>query len=286
MSTRFGIIYTAMLKKTTKLQKILVPVELTEASLSAVENAQRLAAGGARIYLMHVVAATPQAPDPPTAGDTIPADVEMLNRSAALENFIRRKLRAPSRFVRVVRCGDPAGEILAFAREERVDAIVLSLGSGRDDETGRAGGTAARVLRHSPVPVLVVKREAARKPAGTRTRDTEERNAMPYDERYLHEIRQKVCRKCIDRTASGLCVNPTFDSCAINRYLPEIIDIVLTAPGDDLGAYVAKLRERVCSICEHQSPGGRCDMREDLECALDRYFPLVIEAVREAGSAQ
>lgn len=103
---------------------------------------------------------------------------------------------------------------------------------------------------------------------------------MGYDERYLKAIRETVCNKCIDRTSAGICAASTYEACAINRFLPEIIDIVLTTEANDARAMTARLREDVCSVCQHQSPDGRCDLRDDVECALDRYFPLIIEAIQ------
>ncbi len=43
--------------------------------------------------------------------------------------------------------------------------------------------------------------------------------------------------------------------------------------------YVEVLRTNVCSRCDFHSPDGSCEKRDKLECALDRYYPLVIEKV-------
>ncbi len=270
-----------MLKKLTHINKILVPVDLTDASLSAVEAALTLSREKrSQIYLLHVVASAGGRPGPDT-GSAVAAAEEQ-SRYRAMEEYFLKKAKPRSKFACIVRSGVPALEILKFAREEGVDLIVLHLEAGPAGGPPRTGGTSDRVIRNAGVPVMVVKPgHPARKRTDTIPSKTEEEFIMHHDERYLQAIRERVCVKCIDRTTSGLCVASTFDACAINRYLPEIVDIVLAAPEGGNEEYVARLREKVCSVCQHQSPDGRCDMRDDVECALDRYFPLVIEAIQE-----
>lgn len=263
-----------MWKKLSNITKILVPVDLSDASLCAVEAALTLSREKkSQICLIHVITASPARAALGAPGTVADAEAETRRKYAAMEEFFQKKVKHQSRFAFIVRKGIPADEILTFAREEGVDVIVLPVGADEPGGPVRAGGTADQVVRNATVPVMVVKPESlTRKIEGA---------AMACDERYLQEIRQRVCAKCIDRTSSGLCVATAYESCAINRYLPEIIEIVLTTEGAEPGACVAKLRERVCSVCLHQSPDGRCDLRDDVECALDRYFPMVVEAIRE-----
>jgi nucleotide-binding universal stress UspA family protein len=272
-----------MWKKLSNINKILVPVDLTDASLCAVEAALALSREKkSQIYLIHVITNSP-ARLAPGAGEKPPErDAEMQRKYRAMEEFFLKKVKPRSKFACIVRSGVPAREILTFAREEGVDVIVLPVGTDPGDDPVKSGGTAERIVRNATVPVLVVKPEpVARKIAGTMTPGGEGGSTMAYDERYLQAIREKVCTKCIDRTSAGLCAASTYEACAINRHLPEIIDIVLSTGGNNLGAYTARLRETVCSVCQHQSPDGRCDLRDDVECALDRYFPLVVEAIQE-----
>ncbi len=270
-----------MLKKLSHINKILVPVDLTDASLSAVEAAVTLSREKkSQIYLLHVVAPAEGRPGPDSGSPDAGAEEQSGYR--AMEEYFLKRAKPPSKFACIVRSGIPAPEILKFAREEGVDVIVLHVDPGPAGGPPRVGGTSDRVIRNAGVPVMVVKPgQPARKRTDTNPSKTEEEFTMQYDERYLQAIRERVCMKCIDRTTSGLCVASTYDACAINRYLPEIIDIVLALPDAGNEVYVAKLRETVCAVCQHQSPDGRCDMRDDVECALDRYFPLVIEAIQD-----
>jgi nucleotide-binding universal stress UspA family protein len=276
-----------MWKKLTNINKILVPVDLTDASLCAVEAALTLSREKkSQIYLIHVITSSPARLALGADENPPDRDAEMQRKYRAMEEFFLKKVKPQSKFACIVRNGIPAREILTFAREEGVDVIVLPIGTDPGDDPVRAGGTADRVVRNATVPVLVVKPEpVAKKIAGNAPLDGDGGNSMAYDERYLQAIRQKVCTKCIDRTSSGLCAASTYEACAINRYLPEIIEIVLTTPGTGTEAGIARLRETICSVCHHQSPDGRCDLRDDVECALDRYFPLIVEAIQEVKSA-
>jgi len=269
-----------MWRKLTEPRRVLVPVDLTDDSLCAVETAVACSREPkAQIYLIHVIS---------------PGE-ESGKKAVAMENFFLRKVKHQANVACIVRTGTPAREILRFAREENIDLVVLPVGTASHGGTRDAGGVADIVIRNATVPVVVVKPDSAVRQLAAQARPgmaraerdpgrmTEGVHMMKYDEKYLQEIRQRVCSKCIDRTASGLCTASTFDACAINRFLPEIIDIVLAEPVDDYATYVARLRSRVCSACERQSPDGRCDLRDDVECALDRYFPMVIEAIRDAA---
>jgi len=92
-------------------------------------------------------------------------------------------------------------------------------------------------------------------------------------------IRQKVCRKCIDGDGKGGCRLAIDDSCGLDKFFPEIVQTVLNVHSDSYQDYVDALRANICSSCEHQFADGVCKKRDTLECALDRYFPIVIEVI-------
>lgn len=281
------IFYTVMWRKLVNITRILVPVDLTDASLCAVEAALTLSREKkSQIYLIHVIPNPPARLAPGSGEASAADDAEMQRKYRAMEEFFLKKVKPQSKFACIVRSGVPAREILRFAREEGIDVIVLPVGTDPGDDPVKAGGTADRVVRNATVPVLVVKPDAVARKIAVAPGTGEDRGPAPgRDERYLLAIREKVCMKCIDRTPGGVCAASTFEACAINRFLPEIIDIVLSTGGDDPAAAVTRLRDEVCSLCLHQSPDGRCDLRDDAECALDRYFPLLVEAIRDVQHA-
>ncbi|MBI4429265.1 MAG: hypothetical protein HY562_09115 [Ignavibacteriales bacterium] len=89
-------------------------------------------------------------------------------------------------------------------------------------------------------------------------------------------LRAHVCRKCIDGDGRGNCRLAREESCALQAFHPEVFSLINALESDSYDAFVQALRARICSVCEHQTPEGVCLKRQTLECALDRYYPLVI----------
>jgi hypothetical protein len=104
-------------------------------------------------------------------------------------------------------------------------------------------------------------------------------------ENYWQAIQQKVCTKCIDRDSLGNCLLSEGDACALRTHLPQIVEAILSVQSAALDPYVAALRRHVCSECRSQSFDKSCSLRRSLDCGLDRYFPLVIEAIEEVNHA-
>ena len=67
----------------------------------------------------------------------------------------------------------------------------------------------------------------------------------------------------------------------IERFFPQILEVVRMNYSASMEPYEAALRQKVCSTCINQSSDGKCVVREDLECSLDRYFPLIVQAIEE-----
>jgi hypothetical protein len=100
---------------------------------------------------------------------------------------------------------------------------------------------------------------------------------------YLEAIRSRVCSVCIDGILDTgdqfvRCGLPSERICPIEAYLPEVVDVIKTINSPKIEDYVAVLRENVCAQCE-QTPDGICELRLSADCALDRYFILVAEAI-------
>lgn len=94
-------------------------------------------------------------------------------------------------------------------------------------------------------------------------------------------VQDKICRKCIDGDGRGNCRLPKGESCALQQFLPAIIETVQAIDWAPYEAYVNALRANVCSQCKEQNASGVCVRRDKLECALDRYFGLVIRVIDE-----
>lgn len=100
---------------------------------------------------------------------------------------------------------------------------------------------------------------------------------------YWHDIRERVCVKCIDGDGEGNCRLDPSSECAVITYLPLIIDAVGRVKSSDIAVYETELRLSVCSRCRHTTAGNHCTLRTELECGLDRYFPLIVNAIEECG---
>ncbi len=101
-------------------------------------------------------------------------------------------------------------------------------------------------------------------------------------EQYWHAVQSGVCARCVDSDGHGHCRLDGEEECALRAYFPGIVEAILSVHDPMIEPYVDSLRRNVCASCRHQTPDGKCSPRSRLDCGLDRYFPLVIDAVEEA----
>jgi hypothetical protein len=102
-------------------------------------------------------------------------------------------------------------------------------------------------------------------------------------EAYWQAVQYKVCVNCIDSDGHGTCRLRGEEECGLKTYFPQIIGAILSVVNTRIEPYVDALRKKVCSFCRHQTHDGRCSFRARLDCGLDRYFPLIVEAVEEVS---
>lgn len=105
-------------------------------------------------------------------------------------------------------------------------------------------------------------------------------------EQYWDAVQRTVCRKCVDSDAKGNCRLTGEEECGLRLHFPKIVDTVLSVEADTLDPYIEALRRNVCAYCRHQSPDGTCMFRGRADCGLDRYFPMIVEAVEEVRRAR
>jgi hypothetical protein len=99
-------------------------------------------------------------------------------------------------------------------------------------------------------------------------------------DKYLRAIRKNICSICVDSTETGKCTLNEHENCALELYLPKIVEIVHSTQSEEMEDYVRSLRYGVCLDCRAQEEDGSCYLREDINCALDRYFPLIVETIQ------
>jgi hypothetical protein len=95
-------------------------------------------------------------------------------------------------------------------------------------------------------------------------------------------VRERICNVCSDRTADGACGLEDPNSCALFRLFPEVALAVQSTDSNDIRDYIRAIREKVCSVCNEQTPDGECESRKQVQCSLDAYLLLVIDAIEEA----
>jgi hypothetical protein len=99
-------------------------------------------------------------------------------------------------------------------------------------------------------------------------------------------VRERICRVCTDRTASGECGLEEPSSCALFRLFPEVAKAIESVHSDDICDYLDAIRRNVCSVCAGQDHAGNCEARQEVRCALDAYLVAVVDAVEEATGKQ
>ncbi|MDI1452173.1 universal stress protein [Polyangium sp. 6x1] len=144
-------------------QKILVPIDFEETSEHALERAIELAAKlGAAVTVVHVYSLTVYSfPD----GSYLPASelAESVRQGAQrkLDAVLAAQRARGVRLDGVLREGRSADEICKTAAEISADLIVM--GTHGRGAIGRTllGSVALAVLRHAPVPVMTIRKNAA-----------------------------------------------------------------------------------------------------------------------------
>jgi nucleotide-binding universal stress UspA family protein len=165
-------------------EKILVPVDFSEASARALTLSRRLAADGAQLTLLHVLPVTPIDVDAEaTARARATSDHLGILRSDQTAHASPRRFMGPftagtlERFtpsaraiaeelqawangdattIALLTMGEPGEEIVAVAARGRFGLVIISSpghGAGHDIVMG---GVVGRVIRTAPCPVLVV----------------------------------------------------------------------------------------------------------------------------------
>jgi hypothetical protein len=104
-----------------------------------------------------------------------------------------------------------------------------------------------------------------------------------HESKYREAMRRVVCEHCIDFAEDGSCKTHDADGCAVFRYLPELVQIALTLHERKVEPYVEAVRKHLCTSCRDSAGTGQCELRENLDCGLNRYLPMVLEAIEEVN---
>jgi hypothetical protein len=95
-------------------------------------------------------------------------------------------------------------------------------------------------------------------------------------------VRNRICRVCTSRTISGDCGLEEPSSCALFHLFPQVAAAIQSVHSNDIHQYIEAIRGQVCSVCADRAADGSCETRQQVQCALDAYLLLVVDAIEEA----
>jgi universal stress protein A len=143
-----------------KLKKLLVPIDFSESSRKALQYAVSFATCfKAEILLLHAVEMLPPGLPTSFAAESIAETGALQEQGAkhialwrqAIEKHVPAKAR--------IEIGSPSEMILRAASESKADLIIIGTHGHSGLERWFMGGTARKVVRHAPCPVLVVREQ-------------------------------------------------------------------------------------------------------------------------------
>ena len=99
---------------------------------------------------------------------------------------------------------------------------------------------------------------------------------------YWEAIRQQVCGVCLDQADDGEC-GLKGRTCALQAHLPRLVEVLSRVESTRMDEYEAAVRAEICPGCSGQDAQGRCALRDQPDCALFAFLPLVLEAVESVN---
>jgi nucleotide-binding universal stress UspA family protein len=151
------------------IRTILVPIDFSIHSKNALKYAVPLAEKfSAALRLVYVVEPTIYPADLGFGQVVLPGVEEELREKGEgeLQTLIEQEIGKRVRASAVVRSGNPHQEILREAAEQGADLIVVATHGHSGVEHMLFGSTAERVVRRSPVPVLIIRPQTGKGEGG------------------------------------------------------------------------------------------------------------------------
>ena len=138
----------------SKQEEILVPIDFSESSVTALRHARALAEGGrTQVTLLNVV----EAPGSFRKSDVVRQQRAFYTqRAERLQELADRELGSQVAARIEVREGRPSAEIVRLASERRVDLIVVGRHERHGPRRWLRAHTATQVSKKAPCPVLLL----------------------------------------------------------------------------------------------------------------------------------
>ena len=106
---------------------------------------------------------------------------------------------------------------------------------------------------------------------------------MGIENEYEQAVLNRLKSACVDRVEDSECRHDPGLECAVRAHMPKVIAAVQGVHADHLDEYIERIRKEVCTSCRFVNEDGTCDVRQRVDCCLDRYLALVVEAVEETA---
>lgn len=124
------------------MKKILVPVDFSQVSFEAAEVAAQLAREhGAWLYILHINQ----------------LEEELLELESKMNTFLAHPIFNKTNTQTIIQKTLIEGTIVNTAKEYKVDLIVMGSCGLNKSKLGKVGSNTERVVRMSPIPVLIIK---------------------------------------------------------------------------------------------------------------------------------
>jgi nucleotide-binding universal stress UspA family protein len=134
-------------------KKVVAPVDFSEHSIHAVDEAREMVDSAANLYVIHVLPKLS-----PMEPGVIWGTVDDASRIQHASEALKEKLKAHAGAQIHVALGGPAHEIVDYAKKVGADLIVVP-SHGRTGATRLLLGSVAEgVVRHAHCPVLVLRK--------------------------------------------------------------------------------------------------------------------------------
>jgi hypothetical protein len=104
---------------------------------------------------------------------------------------------------------------------------------------------------------------------------------MKNSNKYLEAIEKNICSVCVDSDDNGICSLTEKEICGVKHYFDNILEIVHNSNTDDTYELHAQLRDQICESCKTSIDKDHCNLRDDSNCALDRYFSVIVETIQK-----
>ncbi len=144
----------------TNIKKVLVPIDFSDYSKSALKYAVNFAKSfNAEIILVYVVEPIIYPPDFSMGQIAMPSiNAEWDNRAKEeLQKLAKSEFTSAGNVKTVIKTGKPFVEIIETAKEENVDLIIIATHGHSGVEHILFGSTAEKVVRKAPCPVLTLR---------------------------------------------------------------------------------------------------------------------------------